>query len=164
MKPFFKNVVVAVSGRQSSIHAAMYAIMMAKSYNLNLKFVYVVDVATIKYLSMNKLLITNEQNEIENKLREDGDHYLDYVEMLSISKGVKCQKELREGSVFREILDSAEEFDADLILLGGNEKEVNKKGVKNFAMTATENEVLANSLCPVMIVQKPNIEKLFKIF
>lgn len=164
MKPFFKNVVVAVSGRQSSIHAAMYAIMLAKSYNLNLKFVYVVDIATVKYLSMNKLLVTNEKNGIEKKLREDGEHYLDYVEMLSTSKGVKCQKELREGGVFTEILDSAEEFNADLILLGGNEKDVNKKGVKTFAMTATENEVLANSLCPVMIVQKPNIEKLFKVF
>lgn len=164
MKPFFKNVVVAVSGRQSSIHAAMYAIMMAKSYNLNLKFVYVVDIATVKYLSMNKLLVTNEKIGIEKKLREDGEHYLDYVEMLSTSKGVKCQKELREGAVFTEILDSAEEFNADLILLGGNEKDVNKKGVKTFAMTATENEVLANSLCPVMIVQKPNIEKLFKLF
>lgn len=164
MKPFFRNVVVAISGRQASIHAAMYAIMMAKSYNLNLKFIFVVDTATMKYLSMNKLLITDEKNVFEKKLRADGEHYLNYVEMLATSKGVKCQKELREGGVFTEILDCAKEFEADLIMVGGNEKDVNKRGVKNFALTANENEVLANSLCPVMIVQKPNIERLFKAF
>jgi len=164
MKPFFRNIIVAINGRQSSIHAAMYAIMMAKSYNLELKFVYVVDTATIKYLSMNNLLITSEKVNFEEKLEADGQHYLDYVEMLAGSKGVKCHKELRKGGVFTEILDAAKEFEADLILLGGNEKDVNKKGVKKFVMTSDENEVLANSNCPVLLVQEPDIEKKFRIF
>lgn len=164
MKPFIKNIVVAINGRQSSIHAAMYAIMMAKAYNINIKFVYVVDTATIKYLTMNNLLISDEKNGFEQKLAIDGEHYLDYVEMLAGSKGVKCKKELREGGIFTEILQAAQDFNADLILLGGNEREVNKKGVKKFVMTSDENEVLANSLCPVMIVQEPEIEKKFKVF
>lgn len=164
MKPFFKNVVVAINGRQSSIHAAMYAIMMAKSYNLELKFVFVVDTATIKYLSMNNLLVSSEKINFEERLEADGQHYLDYVEMLAGSKGIKCHKELRKGGIFTEILNSATEFNADLILIGGNEKDVNKKGVKKFVMTSDENEVLSNSNCPVLIVQEPDIEKKFKIF
>lgn len=163
-RSFFKKVIVAVNGRNSSIHAAMYAIMMAKTYNLELKAVYVIDTATIKYLTMNKFLVSDEQNDFESKLKEDGEHYLSYVEMLAATKGVKIQKELRNGAVSTEIINAAEGFDADLILLGGNEKEVGKTGIKKYSVSATENEVLANSKCPVMLVQKPEIEKIFKVF
>lgn len=163
-RSFFKKILVAVNGRNSSIHAAMYAIMMAKTYNLELKAVYVVDTATIKYLTMNKFLVSDEQNDFETKLTEDGNHYLSYIEMLAATKGVKIQKELRNGAVFTEILNAAEAFQSDLILLGGNEKEVGKTGIKKYALSSSENEVLANSKCPVMIVQKPEIEKLFKVF
>ena len=164
MKTFFRKVLVAINGRQSSIHAAMYAIMMAKAYSLELKFVFVIDTATIKYLTMNNLLINSEKMDFEEKLEVDGQHYLDYVKMLAGSKGIKCHTELRKGGIFTEILNAAEEFNADLILLGGNEKDVNKKGVKKFVMTSDENEVLSNSTCPVLIVQEPDIEKKFKSY
>lgn len=163
-KSFFKKIIVAVNGRQSSIHAAMYAIMMARTYNIAVKILYVVDVATIKYLSMNKLLITDEKNDFESKLRSDGEHYLSYIEMLASSKGLKVEKELRSGGVFTEILKAAEEYEADLILLGGYEREAGKGGLKRNVLSADQNEVLANSKCPVMIVQKPDIEAQFKIF
>ena len=164
MKPLIKNVIVAINGRQSSTHAAMYAIMMAKSYSMNIKFVFVVDTATLNYLSMNNLLIQEEKKHYEERLLKDGEHYLDYVEMLARAKGVRCQKELRRGAVFTEILNAAKEFEADLILIGGNEDQVNKKGLKSFAMNRDENEVFANSSCPIMIVQKKDLEKEFKVF
>ena len=105
MKTFFRKVLVAINGRQSSIHAAMYAIMMAKAYSLELKFVFVVDTATIKYLTMNNLLINSEKMDFEEKLEVDGQHYLDYVKMLAGSKGIKCHTELRKGGIFTEILN-----------------------------------------------------------
>ena len=137
-RTFFKKVIVAVNGRLSSIHASMYAIMMARTYNLSLKFVYVVDTATIKYLTMNKLL--------------------------AASKGVKADTELRNGGVFTEIIKVAEEYESDLILLGGREKGVHGSTFKKNVLSKDENEVLVNASCPVMIVQKPDIESLFKIF
>ena len=162
-KSFFKKIIVAVNGHQSSIHAAMYAIMMARTYNLSLKFVYVVDTATLKYLTMNNFLISEEKKDFEEGLHTDGEHYLDYVFKLAGTKGVKAEKELREGGVFTEILKAADEYEADLILLGGNEKQSGEYAKKRVLST-DQNEVLAHSHCPVMIVQKPNIEALFKIF
>ena len=160
-KSFFKKILVAINGKQSSIVTAMYAIMMAKTYNLDLRFVFVIDTATIKFLSINKLIISDD---LEERLEADGKRYLEYVEMLASSKGVKCEKDLRKGGVFSEVLKSAQEFDADLILLGGNMREVNKTGLKHNFLNAAENGILSNSQCPVMIVQKPNIEAEFKIF
>ena len=160
-KSFFKKIVVAINGKQSSIQTAMYAVMMAKIYNIEIRFVFVIDTATIKFLSKNKLIISDD---LEERLEADGKRYLEYVEMLASSKGVKCQKDLRKGGVFSEVLKSAEEFEADLILLGGNIREVGKTGIKHNFLSSAETSILSNSKCPVMIVQKPNIEAEFKIF
>lgn len=160
-KSFFKKIVVAINGKQSSIQTAMYAVMMAKIYNIEIRFVFVIDTATIKFLSINKLIISDD---LESRLEADGKRYLEYVEMLASSKGVKCQKDLRKGGVFSEVLKSAEEFEADLILLGGNIREVGKTGIKHNFLSSAETSILSNSKCPVMIVQKPNIEAEFKIF
>ena len=163
-KSFFKKLIVAVNGRTSSIHAAMYAIMMARTYNCSVKFVYVVDTATIKYLAMNKFLVNEEKNSFTDHLNNDGEHYLNYVKMLAGSKGVKAETELRSGGIFSEVIKAAEENEADLIVLGGKEPASEKNILKRTFVSKDENEVLANANCPVMIVQKPEIEKLFKIF
>ena len=163
-KPFFKKMIVAVNGHRSSVHSAMYAIMMARSYNISIKFIYVVDTATVKYLSMNKFLVADERYDYEERLKEDGERYLSYAQMLAGSKGVKCETELRSGGVFTEILRAADEYEADVIILGGNEKDESSHNLKRNVFSTDQNEVLAHSKCPVMIIQKPDIEKLFKIF
>lgn len=163
-KTFFKKILVAINGKQSSIQAAMYAIMMARVYKLSVKFIYVVDTATIKYLSMNKLLIAEERADFEEKLKTDGTHYLDFVEKLAASKGLAVEKELRSGGVFTEIIKAAEEFEADLILLGGADKDSSRSDYRKPVLSREQNEVLANSKSPVLIVQKEGIEAEFKIF
>ena len=163
-KSFFKKMIVAVNGHRSSVHSAMYAIMMARSYNIEIKFIYVVDTATVKYLSMNKFLVSDERYDYEARLKEDGERYLSYAQMLAGSKGVKCETELRSGGVFTEILRAADEFEADVIIHGGNEKDETSHNYKRNVFSTDQNEVLAHSKCPVMIIQKPDIEKLFKIF
>ena len=117
-KSFFKKIIVAINGRQSSLNAAMYAIMMAKSYHISLKFVYVVDTATIKYLAMNSLIMSDSKYSLEDKLRSDGENYLNYAVMLASKKGLTVEKELRSGGVYTEILKAADEYEADLIILG----------------------------------------------
>ena len=156
--------IVAVNGHRSSVHSSMYAIMMARTYNISIKFIYVVDTATVKYLSMNKFLVSDERFDYEERLKEDGERYLAYAQMLAGSKGIKCETELRSGGVFTEILRAADEYEADLIILGGNEKDENNHNLKRNVLSTDQNEVLAHSKVPVMIIQKPDIEKIFKIF
>ena len=68
------------------------------------------------------------------------------------------------GGVFTEIIKAAEEYDADLILLGGTEKDAAPTDYRKTVLSRDQNEVLANSKCPVLIVQKEGIEAEFKIF
>lgn len=161
---FYSKIVMAINGEINSIHAAMYAIMLAKSYNLKLKFVYVVDSATIRYLGNNQILIKSEQIEFENSLRIEGQGYLDYAKDLALSKGLEVETELRRGTVFAEILKCADEFEADLLILGGREKDSKNRFAKVNVFTTQENEMLSNSKCPVLVVQKNNIEQQFREF
>jgi len=103
MKALFKNVIVAVNGSQSSIQAAMYSIIMAKKYSFSLKFVYVVDTATMEFLDKCNFLISSEVSSYEEELRQNGKNYLEYVTKLAKSKGVLASSELRTGSVCSEL-------------------------------------------------------------
>lgn len=164
MKKFVSKILVAVSGRVNALHAAMYAIMMSKSYGISLKFIYVVDTETIKFLTMNKLLITEEKDGFEKKLRDNGENYLRYVQMLASKKGVHAEVEMRDGGVFTEILRAADEFEADLIILGGSERDKDIVGGKKNFLNRDENVILTKSKCPVLIVQGSDIESQFKNF
>ncbi|MCQ2588207.1 MAG: universal stress protein [Treponema sp.] len=161
---FYSKIVMAINGEINSIHGAMYAIMMAKSYNLQLKFVYVIDSATIKYLGNNQVLIKSEQMEYAESLKKEGESFLQYAKELALSKGLEVETEIREGTVFKEIIKCAEEYEADLLILGGREKDPKNRFAKVNVFTARENEMLSNSKCPVLIVQKNNVEQQFREF
>ena len=71
----------------------MYSILMAKQLGCELKAVYVVDTATIRQLTLSKFLISDESNNYEKSLEEEGKKLLESVVQLSKQKGVKIQTE-----------------------------------------------------------------------
>ncbi len=166
MKGLFKNVIVAINGSQSSVQAAMYAIIMAKKYSFSLKFIYVVDTATMEFLDKCNFLISSELSSYEDELKRNGKNYLDYVVKLAKSKGVIASSELRAGSVCSEVVKAAEDIDADLIILGGHDsigKIVEKASSRKSVAVTNRYEIITYARCPVLVVHKPNIEALFKI-
>lgn len=166
--PLLKKIIVAINGSESSVQAAMYAIMLAKQYSLALKAVYVADTDTVKFLTSSKLLVTEEKESYENDLKRDGKTYLEYVKNLAKSKGIEIETELRQGSVWAEIIKAADEVSADMILLGGHEskdrlKVIESRARRSVAATA-RSEIVNYAHCPVLVIHKPQIEALFKIF
>ena len=91
IKPIFQKVLVLINGSQASIHAAQYGMLMAKLYHCALKAVYVVDVATLKQLTLSKFFVAEESSEYESSLTADGNRYLSYVASLANAKGIKIQ-------------------------------------------------------------------------
>lgn len=160
----YNSIVVAINGSSSSIHAAMYGIILAKQQKLSLKFVYVVDTATIKRLSLSHFLISEESSMYEKNLQNDGERYIDYVLKLAKSKGLKATGEIRRGSVCLEVVNCIKESEADLLLLGGE----NSESTKTFAwenthssVSLTNREIISNSPCSVIVVKEPDIELLY---
>ena len=162
IKPLFQKLIVAVNGSERSIHAAMYAIMLAKQLKCDLKAIYVVDTATIRQLTLTKFFVSEESANFETNLTEDGTRYLNYVASLAKQKGVKIETELRKGSVFSEIIKAADDYKASAILLGGKEHETAFTGNRD-SISANNGDIIANARCNVLVVREPDIEKLFKI-
>ena len=158
MKPLFSNIITGVTGSDASIMAAKYAIVMAKTYRCHLKAVYVVDTATIKQLTMSKIFIQEESIEYEKSLEANGERYLSFVEELAHAKGVKIEREMRKGAVYTEILTAASECKADLLIMGGWEKDRSVHDIIGHA----HREIIYNSKCSVLIVKNEGIDQLYK--
>jgi len=158
MKPLISNIVTAVTGTDASILAAKYAIVMAKTYNCKVSAVYVVDTATIKQLTLSKIFLQEEGAEYEKSLETNGSRYLTFVEELASAKGVKIEKIMRKGAIYTEILAAADEKKADLILLGGWEKDTKTKDIIGHS----HREIMANAKCSVVLVKEPEIDQIYK--
>ncbi|MCR4900599.1 MAG: universal stress protein [Treponema sp.] len=160
-----KKVLVAINGSEASIRAAMYGIMMARNYELELKFVYVIDSATIRYLGMNQILAKDEQTDYKVDLAYEGQNYLEYVSGLAASKGVTTQTELRDGSVVTEILDTAKNFNADLIIIGATSPKKGESLIKRNVHSTHQGDIIENSNIPVLVVKPTDdIDAQFKLF
>ena len=159
IKPLFQNLLVMVNGTEASINAVKYAVLMAKLYRSKVHAVYVVDTATIKQLTLNRIFIEEESREYEESLEQNGLRYLAYVE-LGKAKGVKIETELRRGAIWSEIVASAEERHIDAILLGGSDHDSTDQKEIN---SSTFKSILLNARCSVLTVKERMIEQLYKL-
>lgn len=166
IKPLIKNILVAVNGSQSSIDAAMYGIILAKQNHYNIKFVYVVDTATLRRLTIGKFLVQDESDGFESALHADGEKYLKYVVELAKKKGVKAEAELREGSVWVEVVQAADSFGARLILLGGHPSRyavTGKATEESSVFSKTDKDIILNANCSTLVVYEPKVGELYKM-
>jgi nucleotide-binding universal stress UspA family protein len=157
-KSIISHIVVVITGSDASILAAKYAIVMSKVYRCRMSAIYVVDTATIRQLTLSKIFIQEESQEYEKSLEANGERYLSFVEELARAKGVKIEREIRRGAVYTEILTAADDKKADLIVLGGWEKERSARDIISHA----HREIMVNAKCPVLLVKEPNIDQIYK--
>ena len=158
MKPLISSIVTVVTGTDASILAAKYAIVMTKLYHCKLTAVYVVDTATIKQLTLSKIFIQEEGIEYEKSLEANGNRYLTFVDELAHAKGVKIERIMRKGAIYTEILAVADEKKADMILLGGWERETKSRDIIGHS----HREIMANAKCSVLLVKEPDIDQVYK--
>ncbi|MDR1096002.1 MAG: universal stress protein [Spirochaetaceae bacterium] len=152
------HLLVAVSGSGASINAARYAIVMAKLYRCELTALYVVDTATLKQLSLSKILLSEESEDYVQSLEANGNRYLAFVEELAKARGVQIEKVLRHGNVSTEIMAVAQEKGADLIILGGWEKDRDPRDIVGYM----HREIQVNSKVSVLVVKNRDIEQIYR--
>jgi nucleotide-binding universal stress UspA family protein len=158
IKPVISHIVVVITGSDASILAAKYAIVMSKLYRCRMTAVYVVDTATIRQLTLSKIFIQEESLDYEKSLTANGERYLSFVEELARAKGVKIDREIRRGAVYTEILTVADDRKADLIILGGWEKDRSPRDIIGHS----HREIMVNAKCSVLLVKEPGIDLMYK--
>jgi nucleotide-binding universal stress UspA family protein len=146
----FNKILLHVDGSDASMAAAAFAVDLAAAQNSQLTVVYVVDTATMEYLSQMRIFIKEEKDEFEKDLERTGARYLEYVKTLAAKQGVEPNLKCMRGSIHQIILEQAREEAADAVIIGGWRRTVTRKDA-----TSVERQlILDEAPCPVIVVKK----------
>ena len=113
-----KKIMVYVDGTEQSVTAAQYAICLASFSGAELIAHYVINTRAVEDLLKARIFLRDEQVEYEHDMEADAERYLNYINELAIKKGVSIIKKRSRGNVHKEIADSIEAEDVDLLVIG----------------------------------------------
>ena len=137
----FEKILIPVNNAKSSIHAARLAIRIAQLHGSQLIFLHVVDVRAIETMARYG---PDSKEALLVKAEESGWKVLYSLEEEAVSKHVRVALTLEEGPPQRVILDAAEKYQIELIIIGKHRKTGARKDVVVPA-------IIDNSECPVLI-------------
>jgi nucleotide-binding universal stress UspA family protein len=107
---------------------------------------------------LSKIFIQEESADYQTGLEANGERYLSFVEELAKAKGIRIERELRHGAVSTEILTVADEKKADLIVLGGWERDRPARDI----IGRTHVDLMLNAKCSVLVIKEPQIDLMYR--
>jgi len=113
----FKKILVGVDGSEVSKSAFRRAIDEAKAWNVDINVIYVIETGMLSSIPADNTL-----EAIYSLLETEGKNIIDECQKLADEAGIKVIPHIRQGHAGNEIIETAEEIDADLIILGSHGK------------------------------------------
>ena len=141
----FHTIVHPTDFSASSAHAFRYACALARDCEARLVIVHAVEPA-VPMVGEGGLVA----DEIE-ELREAARNQLDALE--SPATAVHLERVLRDGPAPAVILDVADEYGADLIVMGTH----GRTGLRRILMGSVAEMVMRRARCPVLTVKEPTV-------
>ncbi len=139
----FKKILVPVDNSKYSVGAARLAIQLAQLHESQVIFLHVVDVRAVETMAR----YGNESKEaLLVKSEESGWKVLYSLEEEAVAKHVRVALTLEEGTAQRVILNAAEKYSVDLIVLGKHRKSGSRKDV-------VLGPIIEHSECPVLLAK-----------
>ncbi len=145
----FHDVLVYLDGSESSLTAAMYAIMLAKSTGSTLTAMYVVNTRAISELVKARVFVDVEREQYLQDLESDAERYLRHVLHLGGTKNVEVKTVKGSGTVHTEVRNYIQENHIDLLVLGG----VTEVRSRRDEMMSEGDRMLRTATCPVLVVR-----------
>jgi nucleotide-binding universal stress UspA family protein len=136
----WNNILIATDGSVYSDAAAMKAIKIAGQHHSKLKALSVVDV-TVEFMI--------RAQEVYKSRVKKAEEITNGIKTKAFSMGVDVEPIVRDGEVYKAIMDAAKEFKTDMIIMGN----LGKTGIKRLLMGSTAERVLGHSSFPVLIVK-----------
>ncbi|MCK4270740.1 MAG: universal stress protein [Methanogenium sp.] len=113
----FKKILVGIDGSEVSKSAFRIAIDEAKAWNVDINVIYVIETGMLSSIPADNTL-----EAIYSLLETEGKNTIDECQKLAGEAGIKVIPHIRQGHAGNEIIETAEEIDADLIILGSHGK------------------------------------------
>lgn len=150
MTVVYDRILLPTDGSDTAMTAVEHALELADRYGADLHALYVVDVN-----ALNVALSTEQVGRIEGGDFEDvpaaekrAREILDTVGERALERGVDWSEEIRVGPPHVEIVDCAEEWGADLIVMGSH----GRGGVRRYVMGSVTERVVRSTTLPVLVV------------
>jgi nucleotide-binding universal stress UspA family protein len=139
-----KKILLPVDGSENAEKSVESGLSLATAIGASVLGVYVID--TSSFVSLPETFIWENVREL---LDEEGKKALTYVENAAKKGGVKLSTKLLEGSPASEIVKTADEENANLIVMGT----AGRKGLDRFFLGSVSEKVLRTASCSVMVVK-----------
>ncbi len=141
---FYRNIVIATDGSENSKRAISYGIEIAKLSGATVHALYVVDTVNFSSIPMDVGWETMYET-----LRGEGERAISEVKERGEIAGVEVREVLLEGHPSDEIINFAENNNADLVVVGT----LGKTGLDRFLMGSVAEKVVRGSKVPVLVVR-----------
>ena len=142
-----KNIILATDFSDASREAGYHALLLAQTYKAELKALHVFD-TSVWNIPAQYYLTTGFEGFVDS-IEEARQRGKDVLTELAKSFGIKVETTFTEGDPGHEIVRVAEEFNADLIVLGTH----GYTGWKRFALGSVAESVVRHAPCAVLTIR-----------
>lgn len=141
----YNKILVPTDGSEHAVRAEEEAIYIAEKTGAEL-----IGLSTVENNFVNGLPLNDEVYELNNLLKENTKNNVDNFEELVHEKAssVSVRSIIKEGTPANAILETAEEEDVDLIVIGSS----GKSGLDRFLMGSVADKVSKSAKCSVLVV------------
>lgn len=143
----YQHILVPIDGSETSMVAMKEAIKLGKALNSKIT---VVQVMALDPFIADVYVKTGQTNELIERTRT---YLLDILEKAKLefaNEGITVETKLLEGFVVHEeIIQAAQDLNADLIVMGSH----GRTGVRKLVLGSVAQKVLGESHIPVLIVR-----------
>ncbi|MFQ5800517.1 MAG: universal stress protein [Candidatus Hydrothermarchaeales archaeon] len=140
----YKRILLPTDGSVNAEKAVAHGVELAGAIGAEVVALYVVD--TSPFVSLPETFIWENTRDL---LVGEGKKALGFVERAAKKREVKVKTVIKEGSPSKEIVDTADEEKADLIIMGT----AGRSGLDKFFLGSISEKVLRAAHCPVMVVK-----------
>jgi nucleotide-binding universal stress UspA family protein len=151
-----KKILVPIDFSDYSKKALQYTVTFAKQFNAELCLIYVIEpVIYPADLSMGQVVIPQTEIDLSTKSRQE----LESLAKTEIGSLLKYEIIIKNGKPFMEIIETASEIDADLIIISTH----GHTGVEHLLFGSTAEKVVRKAPCPVLTIREPMKGFRFKV-
>ncbi len=148
MEPDIKKILVPIDFSDYSKSALKYAVNFCKKFDAELILIYVIEpVIYPPDFSMGQIAIPSINIEWDERARQE----LDKLAKSDIIKNIPIKTIIKTGKPFIEIIETAGEIDADLIIIASH----GHSGVEHILFGSTAEKVVRKAPCPVLTLREP---------
>ncbi len=143
-----KRVLVPIDFSDYSKNALRYSIDFVKKFGAKIYMIYVVEPAIYPAdFSMGQVAIPAMNVDMQDRAKEE----LDLLAKKEIDADIEVETIIKNGNPFIEIVETAGEIDADLIIIATH----GHTGVEHLLFGSTAEKVVRKAPCPVLSLREP---------